>query len=358
MSTPQGFPGNHPLTNQLWSEGLEAEALKKISYAGFIGKRSDSLIQWKDGLSKKAGATETIGLRMQLDAAPKSSVDTVESNEQNLELHYMDYRIDETVDAVRFKNVLDRQHVNFDMRDESKAGLSDQLANALDHSFFNQIGGFTPETEPTFYGHNPVVGPDSDHHMLVQTSGPNVNDEDLDNTDTFDIDILDVALERIKLLTPNIRPANIPGFSESMYVWFIPPQVTTQLRADGTRWSAVQNNLLQGGYIQKNAYFTGALGVWNRILIVENTRVARGVSSADGSALPDIARTTLCGAQSAVMGWGRLGGTPNRFRWVEKHFDYDREYGIMGGCLNGMSKCRFNDKDFSTMVISGWGGNN
>ena len=357
MSTPQGFPGDHPLTNQLWSEGLEAEALKKISYAGFIGKRSDALIQWKDGLSKKAGATETIGLRMQLNAAPKSSVDTVESNEQNLELHYTDYRIDETVDAVRFKNILDRQHVNFDMRDESKAALADQLSNALDRSFFTQVGGYTPETEPTFYGHNPVVAPSASHHMWIDGAN-NTADETLAAADTFDLDILDIALEKVKLLTPTIRPARIPGFSEPMYVWFIPPQVTTQLRKSDTRWSAVQDNLLRGGYIKENALFTGALGIWNKVLIVENTRVARGVNSSTGAAIPDVARTTLCGAQSAVIGWGRLGGTPNRFRWVEKHFDYDREYGIMGGCLNGISKLQFDGNDFATLVISGWGGSN
>ena len=60
MPSPQSFSTTHPLSAQIWSEGLEAEALKKISYTGMIGKRSDSCIQWKDGLSKKPGDTVNI----------------------------------------------------------------------------------------------------------------------------------------------------------------------------------------------------------------------------------------------------------------------------------------------------------
>jgi N4-gp56 family major capsid protein len=347
---PQGFDSNHPLTNKLWSEGLEAEALKKISYAGFMGKRSDSLIQWKDGLSKKAGSDETIGLRMQLETAPKSSVDTVESNEESLTIHNMNFTIDETVDAVRFKNIIDRQHVNFDMRDEAKAALADQLSNALDKSFFVQGAGFTPETHPTFYGHNSVVAPSAEHHLFTD---PLVSTDEGLSDDTFDLDILDIAVERAKLLSPSIRPANIPGLGE-MYVWFIHPSVTTQLRKSTTRWSALSDSMIQGGFINKNPLFTGSLGIWNGTLIVENSRVTDGVLSTDAAvSVPGVKRTLFCGAQSAVMGWGRLGGNPNRFRWVEKHFDYDREYGIMGGCLNGIKKCRYDNKDFATIVISG-----
>jgi hypothetical protein len=53
-----------------------------------------------------------------------------------------------------------------------------------------------------------------------------------------------------------------------------------------------------------------------------------------------------------VIGWGRLGGNPNRFRWVEKQFDYDREWGVMAGFLGGIKKANFNSKDFSTIVYA------
>ena len=91
----QGFPTSNALTVKQWSEGLEAEALKKISYAGLIGKRSENLIQWKDTLSERPGDEETIGLRMQLAAAPKDSSVAVEGSEQTLTIHDDNFTIDE-----------------------------------------------------------------------------------------------------------------------------------------------------------------------------------------------------------------------------------------------------------------------
>ena len=96
----QGFTTSNALTVKQWSEGLEAEVLKKISYSGFIGKRSDSLCQWKDELATKPGDTVTIGLRMQLENAPKSSTETVENNEQTLTIYNMSITLDEVVDEV------------------------------------------------------------------------------------------------------------------------------------------------------------------------------------------------------------------------------------------------------------------
>ena len=353
----QGFPTSHALVPQQWSEGLEAEVLKKISYTGLIGKRSDSLIQWKETLSNKAGDTETIGLRMQLDNAPKSSSDAVEGNEQTLTLYNMSFTIDEVVDAVRFKNVIDRQRVTFDMRDEAKAALADQLSNAWDHSLFNQLAGATHVSDATFYGHNTPIDPqvltgDGLNYYLNPLGGAN-KDEDLHaSTDVFTVDLLEKAVERAKTMSPAIRPARIPGFNKPLYVCFIHPIHRTQLRQDDSGrmeefWRAAAN----GGHVNDNPLITGNLGVWDDVLLVESNRVALGVNSSTGASISTVRRAVFCGAQSAVIGWGRLGGTPRRFRWVEKQFDYDREYGVAAGFLGGIKTMNFNSKPFSTIVI-------
>jgi N4-gp56 family major capsid protein len=353
----QGFTSSNNLTVQQWSEGLEAEALKKVSFTGLIGKRSDSLIQWKDTLSKKAGDTETIGLRMQLEDAPKSSSDTIENNEQTLEIYDMNFTIDEVVDAVRFKNVIDRQRVTFDMRDEAKAALADQLANAWDHSLFSQLAGNVAQSSATFYGHNTPVDPgadavqDTDH---IFWAGGNSDDESLtsDTDDIFDLQDIDYLVEKAKTISPVIRPARIEGFSEPLYVLFVHPYQVTSLRTQDALWRTIQETAMSGGKVNDNPMITGALGIYNNVLLVENTRVPLGVRSDTGAAVANTRRAVLCGAQSAVIGWGRLGGNPNRFRWVEKQFDYDREWGVMAGFLGGIKKANFNSKDFSTIVYA------
>lgn len=356
----QGFSSSHALVPQQWSEGLEAEVLKKISYTGLIGKRSDALLQWKDTLSNKPGDTETIGLRMQLDAAPKSSNQALEGNEQTLTLYDMSFTMDEVVDAVRFKNVIDRQRVTFDMRDEAKAALADQLSNAWDHSLFTQLGGARHVTDATFYGHNSILDPQQvsgqDHYISGDSAGAATTDEALtDDTDVFRPELLDIAVERAKTLSPAIRPARIPGFDKPLYVCFVHPYQVTSMRDTSTTidstWYRTMRDAMQGGHVNDNPLITGALGVWNDVLLIESTRVPMGVNSSTGAAVPSVRRAIFCGAQSGVIAWGRLGGTPRRFRWVEKQFEYDREYGVAAGFLGGIKLTQFNSKPFSSIVI-------
>jgi N4-gp56 family major capsid protein len=356
----QSFATGNALVPQQWSEGLEAEVLKKISYTGLIGKRSDALLQWKDVLSSKPGDTETIGLRMQLSDEPKSSADAVEGNEQTLTMYNMSYTIDEVVDAVRFKNVIDRQRVTFDMRDEAKAALADQLSNAWDTSLFNQLAGVDHTgVGSVFQGHNSVLDPQAasptEHFISCDDGGVaqyGQADESLGTADTFDLNFLDVAVERAKTISPAIRPARIEGFDRPLYVCFIHPYTTTQLRTSGTVWDGIQRAAMGGGKVNDNPLITGALGVYNDVLLIESTRVPQGINSSTGAAISTVRRAIFCGAQSAVIAWGRLGGTPRRFRWVEKQFDYDREYGVAAGFLGGIKMTQFNSKPFGSIVLS------
>jgi len=144
-----------------------------------------------------------------------------------------------------------------------------------------------------------------------------------------------------------------------MYVCFIHPYQKSDLMAyssgaPSTIWGKIQQDYRQGGGEQSsNPLITGACGVYGDVLFVENSRVPYGLSAADSTTVvTNVRRAIFCGAQSAVMGWGRLGGTPRRFRWTEKQFDYDREYGVAAGFLGGIKQTQFNSLPFSTICIS------
>jgi N4-gp56 family major capsid protein len=344
----QTFSTSNALTNQQWSEGLEAEVLKRISFSGFMGAGSDALCQTKSGTAKKPGDTETIGLRMQLTNAPKSSADAVEDQEQTLTFYTDTISIDEVADAVRFKNIMDRQRVNFDMRDEAKAALADQLANAWDFSFFNQLAGNTVETEPTFYGHNTVNAPSTNRWLLQNAAA---SEAAMDANDAITLDSIDELLRIAKTTSPLIRPARIPGFNSPLYVMFIHPNQTydLQLALDGDQapnitWQGLMQYAMNGGKVDENPLITGALGVYKGVLLLESFRVP--------SVVAGTRRAIFCGAQSAASAQGRFGGTATNYRWVEKYFDYDREYGIMAGFMGGIKKLQFNSEDFGVQVLS------
>ena len=166
---------------------------------------------------------------------------------------------------------------------------------------------------------------------------------------------LDACVEIAKVLNPTIRPANIDGWPEPCYVMFVHPYQANALRSADSRWDVTMQNAIRGGLINSNPLLTGAMGVWNGTLHIESSRVPKGINDAEDTALANTYRSIFCGAQSAVIGWGRLGGNPERFRWVEKMFDYDREYGVMAGCLAGVKKLIFASEDFGVIVNSTYG---
>lgn len=346
---------NNALTNKAWSEGLEAEVLQKCFALSFAGKGPGSLLQIKDELTSKPGDTITYGLRMQLSQNlsldPLGSTHTYEGNESDFTVYSDSITIDEVGQAMRWKTLMDAQRVKFDQVVEARAALSDYIADLVDTWFFNQIAGNNAVTNTLKTGNNSVSAPDSNHHIWAGTG--NTADEDLASTDTFDLEDIDRAVEWAKTRSPAMRPIRLSNGGE-YFVLFIHPYVTTALRASSSTWTTIQRDLLQGGFVDKNPILTGALGVYNGVILMESFRVPTGVNSSTDASISTVRRNILCGAQAAGIGWGRFQGNPNRFKWVEKDFDYGRQQGVAAYALGGLKKIRFNSEDYGTIVISSY----
>jgi N4-gp56 family major capsid protein len=155
--------------------------------------------------------------------------------------------------------------------------------------------------------------------------------------------MIDKAVAVAKTSTPLIRP--ITGQSYD-YVAFIHPYQTYSLRqSTGTTgsWGDLTKAMLQGGQsLDKNMFGSGALGIFNRTLIVENSRVPLTATN--------IRRAVFCGAQSAVMAVGQ-NNSPEKMSWVEELFDYENQLGVSAGMIFGAKKCIFNSLDFGTITM-------
>jgi N4-gp56 family major capsid protein len=351
------FPTAHELVAKLWAEGLEAEVLKKTSVFGFTGTRSDAVIQMRDRLSKEPGDVERVGLRMQDETKAITTGTAVEGNELTLAFKYMDVTLDEYAHAFKFGNVIDRQRVTFELRDEAKAALADLLANNWDTGFFNQVAGISGATT-THAGHNSITEPAAANHIF---SGAAANEAALADTDVITLDDISMAVQIAKTATPGIRPAKLDGYPEPLYVVFLHPWQVFDLRQSDSRWEVLMREAMSGGMIGNNPLITGALGIWDGCLLVESSRVPTP-GAGGGTGLPVIRRAILCGAQAAMCVYGRIGGQADKFRWVEKLFDFDRDMGVLGGFVGGLKKSTFGDPDgtppganlvdFATVVIS------
>lgn len=331
-----------------WSKKLAHEALKATYIGKFIGESDKSLIQEKTELKKDAGDNVRITLRMQLNGDGVQGDAPLEGNEEALTTYTDNVLIDQLRHAVRSSGKMSEQRVPWKHRVEAKDGLVDWWANRMDTAFFNQICGNTAVTDTRFTGNQATLAPDSAH---IYRPNSRTTDQSLTTGDEMTLGIIDNVVELAKLATPVLRPVKVGG--KDMYVMFLHTKQVTQLRTNtGTgQWLDIQKAAMSGGDIDSNPIFSGALGVYNGVILHESTRVTNGVHSTAGTAVTTAYRAALCGSQSAAIAFGQGMGF-EQWDWNEELFDYGNQLGVEAGCIFGLKKLRFNSADFGTIVAS------
>jgi N4-gp56 family major capsid protein len=340
---------NDPLAVKLWGRKLMREALKKTWIYRFIGNDDNSVIQLKTETQKSAGDKITYGLRMQLNGDGIQGDGTLEGNEEALTTYSDSILVDQLRHAVRSSGRMSEQRVPFSVREEARAGLQDWWAARIDTWFFNQVCGNAAQSDTRYTGNNAVTISDSSHTVRPSSSG---TDEDMSDTASqiFSLSLIDNAVEKASTASPMVRPLRIGG--SDYYVLFLHDFQVTDLRTntDTGQWLDIQKSVIQGGNISNNPVFTGALGVYNGVILHKSNRITTGVNSSTSAALTSIRRAVLCGAQATALAYGVDHG-PMRMEWVEELFDYGNQLGVSAGCISGMKKTRFNSLDYATVVI-------
>lgn len=346
---------NDALAVKLWSNRMDVEALKETTAYEFMGTGTGSLVQMMTETQKGAGDSVKWGIRMLATGEGTSENETQEGNEEGITRYSDTMVINELGHAHRVRNegTIDRQRVPYDMREECYDSLKDWWADRIDTWFFNQLAGNTVTGLSLKYlGFNAAIAPASSR---ILRGGGLSTDQAVngDNTAVFKLSMIDKAVNRAKQATPMIRP--IKGLGKDVdYVCFIHPDQTLSLRADTAtagNWFDLQGKRLQGGEKDNNGLYTGALGIYNRTLIVENTRVPYGVHSSTAAAQTSTRRAIFCGAQAAAVAFGK-GGGKNKFKWVEDLFDYDRELGVRASGIAGLKKGVYNSVDVGAIVLT------
>lgn len=346
MDTNYGL--NHPLAIKKWSNELMSESLKKTHALQFMGKGKDSLITIKTDLTDKEGGDRIrVGIRSQLRGAGVEGDGTLEGNEEALETFYQDVLINQLRHAVRSGGKMSEQRVPFSVRDEARDGLADWWADRIDTAFFNQLCGNTAATDGRYVGFNATAAPDADH-ITYHASG-STTEGSISNTTVarFNLTAIDTAVEKAKVAKNALRPLNIGG--KKHYVMFIHPFQVTSLRTSTATglWQDIQKSAIQGGETTGNPIFTGALGMYNNVVLHESTRIPVSPSNAS------VYRAVLCGAQAGCIAFGR-GFGKEVFNWVEELFDYKNKLGVAAGAQYGMVKTRFDGSDYGTVVVPTW----
>jgi N4-gp56 family major capsid protein len=341
---------NAPEAVKLWRKRLAREALKATYVQKFIGQNDDSLIQELSETNKSAGDRVTVTLRMQLTGDGVQGDGTLEGNEEALTTYTDNLLVDQLRHAVRSKGKTSEQRIPWSIREEAMNGLRDWWAGRIDTAFFNQICGYTAQTDTRYTGNQAAITPSS---TSFQRAAGAATDQALISTNTFDLSILDKAVAQAKTATPLIRPIRYQG--EDCYVVFLHPFQVRDLRTNTStgQWTDIQKAAMQGGMVKDNPIFQGSLGMYNNCILHEAVRVTPGVRSDTGASIATVRRAVLCGAQAAAIAFGQ-GQSFEGWDWNEELFDYGNSLGVEAGAIFGLKKLVFNGADFSTLVLSSY----
>jgi N4-gp56 family major capsid protein len=344
---------NAPEAVKLWRSQLAREALKATWIQKFIGDTSEAVIQTFEETGKSAGDRVTVTLRMQLTGDGVAGDGTLEGNEEPLTTYTDNLFVDQLRHAVRSGGKMTEQRIPWKIREEAMQGLRDWWAGRLDTSFFNQVCGYTPQTDVRYTGMNAVIGPDAAHVYRLNSKA---NDQTLAAGDEMSLAMIDKLVEAAKLGSttgtgPVIRPINVDG--DNRYVVVMHTRQVTQLRssAGAGSWLDIQKAAMTGDGSEGNPIMTGALGMYNGAVLHESTRITNGVDSGAGTVVASARRCVLMGAQACAIGFGQ-GQSFKQFDWNEELFDYGNQLGVEAGLIHGLKKLRFNSADFGVIVGS------
>jgi N4-gp56 family major capsid protein len=334
---------------KLWSRKLAHEALKATYIQKFMGEDDSSVIQIRNDTKKGPGDRVRVTLRMQLTGDGIQGDNTLEGNEEALTTYTDDFVINQLRHAVRSAGKMSQQRVPFSVREEAMSGLRDWWADRWDTWFFNQICGYTVQSDTRYTGNNTVTAPSAGRKIFATGSADET--VNADNTKVMTLSLIDKAVEAAKVATPLIRPINING--GKYYAMFLHPYQVTDLRTSTStgQWLDIQKAAMSGGKVGENPIFTGALGVYNGVVLHEAIRVTQGVHSTTGAAQTSTRRAVLCGAQAGVCGFGQ-GHSFKEYSWNEELFDYGNQLGVEAGCIGGLKKSIYNSVDFGTITVS------
>lgn len=314
---------------QLWRKALFADVRDMLFMTRFIGTSEQDMIQELEDLKAAKGSRINYGLGMKLSGADITGDSTLEGQEEAMTDYDTNLLVDQLRHAVRLTGQMDEKKNAYDMRTSAKGRLADWWAERIDTELLNKLCGNTAAT----FANTPTAAAASRSIFAGgQSSVGNIT-----STMKMDTKILDAAKEMAKLASPKIRPLKING--KPYYVVILHPYDATALRQDPV-WNQAQRDANVRG--EENPIFSGAMGIYNGMIIHEHEYVYR---TNDGSGAAYVSRNILCGQQAGVIAWGKA------VNWVEKSFDYGNSWGISCGAIFGVQKPVFNSLDYGVVTM-------
>jgi len=355
------------LRPQIWEKELYKDAIDNLYFSknGMMGKSTNSIIQIKDDLAKNKGDTITVPLTVKLSGNGVSGDSELEGNEEAISAYSDDIAIDQIRNAVRLTGLLDEQKNSYNMRSDAKEKLSTWLQEFIERQMFLKLAGVGHASLTDVNGN--VVSANynwsnTGDQVPTADTGAGYGDryicadyttgaDSLASTDLITPELISRAKVKAQTASPKVLPIRMDG--KDYYVMFVHPWQAYDLKNNATFAQARREAEVRG---KSNPIFTGALGVWDGVVLHEHEYVPfldidvvghNFYATAAGTNISaDCFRALLCGRQAAVFAKSKFGKG-----WVEKTFDYENKTGFATRLIGGIQKITFNSKDYGVVAV-------
>lgn len=355
------------LRPEIWEKQLFADIIDGLYFneSGLMGEDENNVIQVKMDLVKEQGDTDTVGLTTKLTGNGVDGDSELEGNEEAVNAYSDSVLIDQKRFGIRLKGKLDEKKNAYDMRMDAKKKLTIRLQEFIERQIFLKLAGVrntnindvngTVVGTGALWSNSPTVIPAADeaagtgNRYICANSG---GTDALAATDLLTPTLISRAKIKARLASPKIQPLRIDG--RDHYVMWIHPWQAYDLKNNAQFAQAMREAEVRG---KSNPIFTGALGVWDGVILYEHeyvpfldvsvTAVDNFAGDAGGTTCAvDAFRALLCGKQAAVMLKAQ-----NDNGWVEETFDYKNKVGFATGLIGGIDKIMFNSKEYGVIAV-------
>ena len=302
--------------NEVYAKKLMQEVESELFFSKFIGAPGTrSLIVRYDDLSKSAGDTIKIPIVKKLSGAGVTGTNTLLGNEEDITTSTFLLPIDFIRHAV-VVNKKELQSTPYDMLNTAKNLLKSWGVRKIESMMFT----------------NASTGND-----IVLYGGDATTVDEIDAADTLTTALISKAKAKIKA-SRECAPVRIDG--KDYYVMFIDPFQAYALKLDNA-WQQAQREANVRGL--ENPIFSGALGIWDGVIIYESEYVQSGTNA---NVTPTrYAKALLMGAEAIAYGYGQ------EFTFNIENQDYNFKVGVgTDACLN-IAPITFDTKQHAIVAV-------
>jgi N4-gp56 family major capsid protein len=357
------------LRPEIWQKVLMKNLKDMNFFSRFMGDGENNIVQTKTDLKKQSGDTITIPLTAKLSGNGVTGDSELEGQEEAISAYSDSVAIDQIRNAVRLTGKLDEKKNCYNMRKDATNKLAIWASEFVERQMFMKLAGVNNTTLTDVAGNvvgtrcawsNPptqvptadtAVGHGDRYLCADYTSGA----DSLASTDLLTPELISrakyKAMQKQASGMPKINPLRIDG--REHYVMFIHPWQAFDLKNNATFAQAQREAGTRGN---TNRIFTGALGVWDGVILYEHEYVPFldisvaghnfNAAAAGTDITADCFRALLCGQQAAVFAQ-----TQDSFMMVEETFDYKNKVGYATGLIGGIQKLTFNSKDYGVVAV-------